>query len=65
MTTQQIIEKSFDIAWDCPLADFLSYLEDFNLKLVSFTAFGPAGGNPEVTLSGTITDIATFESRGF
>lgn len=61
MSTQPIISKSFDIAWDCPLGDFLKTLEDFNLTLKSFIAEGPGGGNPEITVSGTPNNISMFE----
>jgi hypothetical protein len=53
---------TFDIAHDCPLSDFLEMLEDHNLKLESFTAFGPAGGNPEITVSGSESDIKNLQA---
>jgi hypothetical protein len=42
---------TFDIAWDCPIQDFLSLLDRFDLKLESWITFGPGGGNPEITVS--------------
>ena len=42
---------TLDIAWDCPLGDFLTDLEEFNGVLTSFIADGPGGGNPELTLT--------------
>lgn len=54
---------TFDIAHDCPLSDFLEILEQHNLKIESFTAFGPAGGNPEITVSGSDTDIENFRKK--
>lgn len=50
-------QYSFDIAWDCPIQDFLELLSEHNLKLESFTPYGPAGGNPEITISGTPSNI--------
>lgn len=48
---------TFDIAYDCPLHIFLEMLENYNLTLISFTAIGPGGGNPEITVSGTPDNI--------
>ncbi len=61
MTEQKIFDQTFDIAWDCPLGDFLKTLEDFNLTLKSFIAEGPGGGNPCITVSGTPTNLSLFE----
>ena len=48
---------TFDIAYHCPLSAFLELLETHNLKLESFIAIGPAGGNPEITVSGSDESI--------
>ena len=48
---------TFDIAYDCPIQDFLKFLSDYNLKLESHIPFGPGGGNPEVTVSGSPESI--------
>lgn len=48
---------TFDIAHDCPIAYFLQLLDNYDLKLDSFIAYGPAGGNPEITVSGTPDNI--------
>lgn len=48
---------TFDIAYDCPVYDFLEMLEDCNVKLESFIASGPAGGNPMITVSGSESSI--------
>lgn len=48
---------TFDICWDCTIQDFLKLLDDYNLKLESYTTFGPGGGNPEITVSGSPESI--------
>lgn len=48
---------TFDIAYDCPISDFLEFLTEYNLKLESFIAVGPGGGNPEITVSGSPESI--------
>lgn len=48
---------TFDIAYDCPISDFLKFLTEYNLKLESFIAVGPGGGNPEITVSGSPESI--------
>lgn len=48
---------TFDIAYDCPISVFLEFLSDHNLKLESFIAHGPGGGNPEITVSGSPESI--------
>lgn len=48
---------TFDIAYDCPIQDFLEFLGDHNLKLESFIPHGPGGGNPEITVSGSPESI--------
>ena len=53
---------TFDIAYDCPLSDFLEILEQHNLKIESFIAIGPGGGNPEITVSGSESDIKKFQT---
>jgi hypothetical protein len=52
---------TFDIAYDCPIFDFLKLLEDYNLKLESFIASGPGGGNPEITVSGSPESIEKIQ----
>lgn len=52
---------SFDIAHDCPISYFLELLENHNLKLDSFVAYGPAGGNPYITVSGTPENIESLK----
>lgn len=54
---------TFDIAHDCPVAYFLELLENNNLKLDSFIAYGPAGGNPEVTVSGSQENIEALKEQ--
>lgn len=56
------MEYSFDIAYDCPLFDFLKLLDQYNLKMVSWITEGPGGGNPEITVTGTPEYIQNFES---
>ena len=53
---------SFDIAYDCPLDDFLRLLNDYNLKLESFIIEGPGGGNPEITVSGNQSEINRLQN---
>lgn len=51
------LTHTFDIVWDCPIQDFLKMLDQYNLKIESYDTFGPAGGNPEITVSGSPEDI--------
>jgi len=48
---------TFDIAYDCSIQEFLSFLSDYNLKLESYITDGPGGGNPEITVSGSPESI--------
>jgi hypothetical protein len=52
---------NFDIAYDCPVQDFLSILEQHNLSIESFIPIGPGGGNPNITVTGTQTNIEKFK----
>jgi len=52
-----------DIAHDCPLGDYLEALEKYNLKIESFIAIGPGGGNPCMTLSGSTENIREYLSE--
>jgi hypothetical protein len=54
---------TFDIAWDCPIQEFLEILEKYDLKLESWIAFGPGGGNPEITVSGTPENIGKLQKE--
>lgn len=56
---------TFDIAYDCPIQEFLVMLDSFDLKLDSWVTIGPGGGNPEVTISGTEENIAQFDAFYF
>jgi hypothetical protein len=56
---------TFDIAWDCPIQDFLSTLDRFDLKLESWITFGPGGGNPEITVSGSEESIEQIRENIF
>ena len=56
------MEYEFDLAWDCPTGDFLEMLKNFDLKLVSFIPIGPGGGNPCITVFGTVTNIQNLSS---
>jgi len=49
---------TFDIAWDWPVYEFLKFLDEYNLKLESYIADGPGGGNPEITVSGSLENIS-------
>lgn len=53
---------TFDIAYDCPIYDFLKLLDDYNLKLESYITDGPGGGNPEITVTGTQENIENLKS---
>jgi len=53
---------TFDISWDSPIQDFLKLLDDYDLKLESYIAFGPGGGNPEITVSGSPESIEKIEN---
>ena len=48
---------TFDIAYDCSIQEFLSFLSDNNLKLESYIPIGPGGGNPNITVSGSPKSI--------
>jgi hypothetical protein len=52
---------TFDIAYDCPIFDFLKLLDDYNLKLEHYIAEGPGGGNPEITVSGSPESIEKLQ----
>jgi hypothetical protein len=52
---------TFDIAYDCPVQDFLSILAQFNLRLDSFIPEGPGGGNPEITVYGSYENIENLK----
>ena len=52
---------TFDCSHECSISDFLTILNDFDLKLESSIPMGPAGGNPEITVSGTETLIESFK----
>lgn len=54
---------NIDIAHDCPLGVYLEALETYNLKIESFIAIGPGGGNPCMTLSGTTDNIREYLSE--
>jgi hypothetical protein len=56
---------TFDVAYNCPISDFFLLLETHNLKLESFTSIGPAGGNPEVTVSGSEESIEQIKKNIF
>lgn len=52
---------TFDCAWDCPIQDFFKLLDEHNLKLESYITFGPGGGNPEITVSGSTESIEKIQ----
>jgi hypothetical protein len=52
---------TFDIAYDCPISDFLELLDQFELKLESWITIGPGGGNPEITVSGSPESIEKIQ----
>ena len=54
---------SFDIAFDCPVQDFLLILQQHNLTIQSFEPIGPGGGNPNITVTGTQIDIKNFQKK--
>jgi hypothetical protein len=56
---------TFDIAWDCTIQDFLSLLDRLDLKLESWITFGPGGGNPEITVSGSEESIEQIRENIF
>jgi len=52
-----------DVAWDCPLGDFLRWLERHHGSIVGFIGDGPGGGNPCLQLSfESETDWETAEA---
>jgi hypothetical protein len=52
---------TFDIAYDCPISDFLELLDQYELKLESWITIGPGGGNPEITVSGSPESIEKIQ----
>lgn len=52
---------TFDIAYDCPISDFLKVLDQYQLKLESWITNGPGGGNPEITVSGSPDNISKLK----
>lgn len=52
---------TFDISYDTPVSDFFEFLDKYNLKLESYIADGPGGGNPEITVSGSPQDIEKIQ----
>lgn len=54
---------TFDISHESTITDFFSFLEKYNLSLDSFIINGPAGGNPEITVSGNSENIQKMISE--
>ena len=54
---------NFDIAWDCPVQDFLLLIYKNNLTIEQFIPIGPGGGNPNITVSGTEFWIEQFKEN--
>jgi len=54
---------NFDIAWDCPVQDFLLLIFQHNLTIDQFIPIGPGGGNPNITVSGSLENIEKFKQR--
>lgn len=52
---------TFDIAYDCPIFEFLKILDQYQLKLESWITDGPGGGNPEITVSGSPNNISELK----
>tara|TARA_B110000483_G_scaffold198835_1_gene238228 strand:+ start:267 stop:488 length:222 start_codon:yes stop_codon:yes gene_type:complete len=52
---------TFDMTHEISITDFLTILNDFDLKLESSTPIGPAGGNPNITVSGSEIFIESFK----
>ena len=52
---------TFDMTHEISICDFLTILNDFDLKLESSTPIGHAGGNPNITVSGTEILIESFK----
>lgn len=52
-----------DIAHDIQLGEFLGFVEKHNLKIVDFTAIGPAGGNPWIIFEGSYVNCRNFLSE--
>ena len=60
MCNTQWIEHTFDMAWDCPVGEFLMILDKYGLMIKNYIANGPGGGNPCITVTGTIKQINNF-----
>jgi|TARA_R110001592_G_scaffold63808_2_gene195782 hypothetical protein len=54
------INHNFDIPSDISITDFLMVLNEFHLTLISSIPMGPAGGNPNITVSATPTSITAL-----
>jgi hypothetical protein len=52
---------TFDIAYDCPISDFLELLDEYKLKLESWITILHGGGNPEITVSGSPESIEKIQ----
>lgn len=39
-----------DVNWDCPIQDYLIFLDKYNAKIYDFITSGPGGGNPCITI---------------
>ena len=55
------INHTFDIPYDISISDFLTILNEYHLTLISSIPIGPAGGNPNITISATPTSITAFK----
>jgi len=56
------IDYTFTIPSDISITDFLTVLNDYKLDLKNSIPFGPAGGNPEITVSATSASIDSLKS---
>jgi hypothetical protein len=54
---------NFDIAWDCPVRDFLVIIFQYNLTIDQFIPVGPGGGNPNITVTGSKENIEKFKEH--
>ena len=55
------INYNFDIPSDISITDFLTVLNDYHLTLIESIPIGPAGGNPNITISATPTSITALK----
>lgn len=52
---------NFDIPADILASDLFDILNTYNFTIIKIIPIGPAGGNPNITVSADISDIEKFK----